>query len=305
MTFATQTAPPDRTAIHARSSAAPRRTKVIRARSFSLRGLTGDLAALAEYFDLLVTLTAHRIKVRYKQSVLGIAWAFVQPLALMLIYTVIFSLVARVPTDGGVPYPVFAYTALLPWTTFSTALANATTGVTSNSQLVTKVYFPREILPLSYVFTALVDFAIASIILAGLLVWYQIPLTATALFAVPIIVVMMLFVSAASLLLSVLQVRFRDIGVGMPLLLQLWMFATPVIYPLSAVMNSPKLPGWFKTLYNLNPMVGVIENFRRVVLQGVPPDFTSLGLAAGVSLVLLPLAYIYFKRTEATMADVI
>lgn len=284
--------------------ARPRQLKIIRPPSFSLRGVAANLAALAQYFDLLITLTAHRVRVRYKQSVLGIAWAFVQPLALMLIYTVIFSLIARMPSDG-VPYPVFTYAALLPWTSFSTALANATTGVTSNSSLVTKVYFPREILPLSYVLTALVDFVIASIILAGLMIYYNIPLTIYALYAVPVIAVMMLFVTAVSLFLSALQVRFRDIGVGLPLLLQLWMFATPIIYPLSAVTESTRIPAWLKTLYNLNPMVGVVESFRTVVLQGTAPEFAPLGIAAVISLLLLPLSYFYFKHTEATMADVI
>jgi lipopolysaccharide transport system permease protein len=122
---------------------------------------------------------------------------------------------------------------------------------------------------------------------------------------VPIVLAMMLFALAVSLFLSALQVRFRDIGVGLPLLLQIWMFATPVIYPLSAVAKSSRLPAGAKFVYNLNPMVGIVENFRRVVLQGLPPDRVSLGLAVGVSLVLLPLAYAFFKRTEATMADFI
>ena len=283
---------------------APRRTTVIRPPSFSPFAIFGNLANLWQYFDLLLTLTAHRIKVRYKQSALGLAWAVVQPLALMLIYTVIFSYIARMPSDGA-PYAVFAYTALLPWTTFATALGNATNGVVNHAGLITKVYFPREILPLSYILSALVDFAIASVVLAGLLFYYRIPLTLNILYAAPIILTMMIFVLAVALFLSVLQVRFRDIGVGLPLLIQIWMFATPVIYPLSTVMGSAKIPAALKFLYSLNPMVGIVENFRRVVLHGTPPDFTSLALAVGVSLVLLPITYMYFKQTEATMADVI
>lgn len=283
---------------------APRRVTVVRAPSFSPVTLLRGVTHLAQYRDLLLTLTAHRVKVRYKQSVLGIAWAVLQPLTLMLIYTVIFSVIARMPSDGA-PYALFAYTALLPWTSFSTALANASGGVVSNSGLVSKVYFPREILPLSYVLAALVDMAIASIVLSGMLIYYSVPLTLNVLYVIPITLVMVLFVSTVSLVLSAAQVRFRDIGVAMPLLLQLWMFATPVIYPLSAVMKSGKLPAWSKVLYNLNPMVGVIENFRRVVLLETAPDWASLGLAAAISLILLPFAYIYFKYTEATMADVI
>jgi len=278
-----------------------RRITIIRAPSFSPLAIFGNLAKLRQYAGLLAALTTHRINVRYKQSVLGMAWAVVQPLSLMLIYTVIFSYIAKMPSDG-VPYALFAYTALLPWTSFSTALATASSGVVSNAGLVTKVYFPREILPLSYVLATLVDLLISAVVLVGMLLYYRVTLTANALFTIPILCIMVLFVTAVSLILSALQVRFRDIGVAMPLLLQLWMFATPVIYPLSALGNMPAI---LRTLYSLNPMVGVIENFRRVVLQGAPPDFASLGLAAVVSLLLLPAGYIYFKHTEATMADII
>lgn len=282
----------------------PRPTSVLRPPAFSPFATVGHIAELWQYRDLLFTLTAHRLRVRYKQSALGMAWAVVQPLALMLIYTVIFSHIARIPSDGA-PYAVFAYTALLPWTTFSTALGNATNGLVGHATLITKVYFPREILPLSYIIAALADFVIAAVVLAGLLVYYRIPLTLNALYVLPILLVMMIFVLAVGLLLSALQVRFRDVGVGLPLLIQIWMFATPVIYPLSAVMESKRLPATAKFIYNLNPMVGIVENFRRVILQGSPPDSASLGLSVGVSLVMLPLAYAYFKRTEATMADFI
>ncbi|HEX3558973.1 MAG TPA: ABC transporter permease [Pyrinomonadaceae bacterium] len=279
-------------------ASAPRRVTVIRAPSLSLSGLLGSLVKLAQYGDLLYTLSVHRIKVRYKQSLLGVSWAILQPLSLMLIYTVIFSFIARVQTEG-VPYAVFSYVALLPWTYFSTSLTNATNGLVSHQELVTKVYFPREILPLSYVVAALFDFAIASTVLAGLMIYYRIGLTWNALYALPVILILTLFVTAVALFLSATQVRFRDIGVAMPLLLQLWMFASPVVYPLSAV------PAGLRGFYVLNPMVGVIENFRRVILQGVPPDFHTLGLSALIAVFLLPAAYIYFKRLEATVADII
>jgi lipopolysaccharide transport system permease protein len=277
----------------------PRRVTVIRAPSLSLKGLLDGLVKLAQYSDLLYTLSLHRIKVRYKQSLLGVSWAILQPLSLMLIYTVIFSYIARVQTPDGVPYAVFSYVALLPWTFFSTSLTNATNGLVSHHELVTKVYFPREILPLSYVIAALFDFAIASTVLAGLMFYYRISLTLNVLYAVPIILVLTMFVTAVAFVLSATQVRFRDIGVAMPLVLQLWMFASPVVYPLSAV--PPRLRG----LYLLNPMVGVIENFRRAILQGEPPDFRTLGISALIAVVLLPVAYIYFKRVEATVADII
>lgn len=275
-----------------------RRVTVIRAPAISFGGVVRDVVKLSHYRDLLYTLSVHRVKVRYKQSVLGVAWAVLQPLSLMLIYTLIFSYIARMPSDG-IPYAVFAYAALLPWTYFSTALVNSTNGLVSHADLVTKVYFPREILPLTYVIAALFDFLVASTVFAGLLIYYDVRLTWTALYSFPIILVLTFFSTAMSLLFSATQVRFRDIGVAMPLLMQLWMFASPVVYPLSAV------PGWLRPFYMLNPMAGIIESFRRVMLRGEPPDFTSLGVALAASLVLLAFSYVYFKRVEATIADVI
>jgi len=276
----------------------PRLTKIIRPPAASLQSVLAGLAGLAHYRDLLYTLSVHRVKVRYKQSLLGFGWAVLQPLSLMLIYTLVFSYIARVPSDG-MPYAVFAYSALLPWSYFANALTSATTGLVSHAHLVTKVYFPREILPLTYVIAALFDLLIASVVLAGLMVYYRVSLTVNALYALPIILLLTCFVTAVSLVLSAVQVRFRDVGMAMPLLLQLWMFATPVVYPLSAV------PKRFQTLYTLNPMVGVIESFRRAVLQGTTPDFRSLAVASVVTILILPLAYIYFKRVEATAADTI
>jgi lipopolysaccharide transport system permease protein len=275
-----------------------RPTTIIRAPSFSLIALGHAVVRLFHYRDLLLTLSVHRLKVRYKQSVLGPAWALLQPLALMLIYTVIFSRIVRVPT-GGAPYAIFAYSALLPWTYFSTALSSATNSLVSHFTLVTKVYFPREILPLTYVVAALVDFLVASIVLGLMLAYYHVPLTANLLFAIPTLAVLTAFTVAVSLLLCAIQVRYRDIGVAMPLALQLWMFATPVVYPLSLV------PVRWRSFYILNPMVGVIESFRRVILDGRAPDFQALAMSTVVSLLLLPIAFIYFKRVEATVADII
>lgn len=277
---------------------AERPIKVIRPPSFSPLNLFRELRGLWQYRDLFYTLSVHRIKVRYKQSLLGLAWAILQPLSLMLIYTVIFSKIAKVPSEGA-PYAVFAYAALLPWTFFSSALTNATSGLVNHSQLVTKVYFAREILPLTYVSAALFDFCVASTFLIALFFYYGVNLTLYALWAFPIMLLLTMLATAFSLVFSVIQVRFRDVGVAMPLLLQLWMFASPVVYPLSAV------PAHLRGLYALNPMVGVIENFRRVMLQGTQPDFYSLGVSLLVAAVLLPVAYLYFKRVEATMADII
>jgi lipopolysaccharide transport system permease protein len=277
---------------------ANRPIRIIRPPSFSPLNLLRELRGLWQYRDLFYTLSVHRIKVRYKQSLLGLAWAILQPVSLMLIYTVIFSVIAKVPSEG-VPYAVFAFAALLPWTFFSSTLTNATQGLVSHSQLVTKVYFAREILPLTYVSAALFDFAVASTFLMALFVYYGVKLTTYALWAIPILVLLAMLATSFSLVFSVVQVRFRDVGVAMPLLLQIWMFASPVVYPLSAVPL--RLRGW----YALNPLVGVIENFRRVVLQGVAPDFYSLAVSTAFAVIVLPLAYLYFKKVEATMADII
>jgi lipopolysaccharide transport system permease protein len=272
--------------------------KVITAPSFSPAAIFRNVLDLGRYTDLLYTLSLHRVKVRYKQSMLGLAWAILQPLLLMLVYTVIFSLFAKVSTDGT-PYPVFVYSSVLIWSLFSTGLTNIATSMTHHRELITKVYFPREILPLTYVVAAVFDLLVASVILGGLMIYYRLPLTWNALFAFPVVLVAVTFVTGLGLVLSAVQVRYRDIGLAMPLVLQLWMFATPVVYPLSAV------PAKYRGLYDLNPMVGVVENFRRVVVLGETPEFPLLAKAALASCVLLLLSYLYFKNREATMADII
>jgi lipopolysaccharide transport system permease protein len=275
-----------------------RAVTIIRPPTFSLATLWQAATRLFQYRDLLYTLSAHRLQVRYKQSVLGPLWAILQPLSLMLIYTVIFWGLARVESDG-IPYTLFAFAALLPWTCFATAVSTATNSLVSHFNLVTKVYFPREILPLTYVIAAVADLAAGSVILAALIAYYDVPVTMQALWAIPVVGVMVVLAVAVSLVISAIQVRFRDIGMAMPLLLQVWMFATPVVYPLSAV------PQQWRTLYMLNPMVGVIENFRRVLLHGTPPDLESLAVSTVLSFGLLTVAFLYFKRVESTMADVL
>jgi len=280
------------------SSTRARAVTIIRPPLLSRWSLLKDLQELVHYRDLLFTLTVHRIKVRYKQSILGVSWAILQPFSMMVILTAVFSQIARLPSDGA-PYPIFTYVALLPWNAFATSVSNATGGLVNHSQLVTKIYFPREILPITYVLAALFDLLVASTVLAALMFYYRVPLTLTACWALPIIVVLTSFSLAMGLLSSATQVRFRDIGMAMPLLLQIWMFATPIIYPLSAV------PARFRFAYMFNPMVGIIESFRRVILYSQPPDFRVLGASAFTALALLFLSYFYFKRVEATMADVI
>jgi lipopolysaccharide transport system permease protein len=276
----------------------PRRTTVMRPPSLSALSLRNSLTKLAQHRHLLLALSLHRVKVRYKQSVLGVSWAVLQPLSMMLMFTFLFAYITRVPSDGA-PYALFVYTALLPWNLLSSAVSNATASLVSHSQFVTRVYFPREILPLSYVAAAVFDFAVASTLLAGMILYYRVPLTLNALFALPLLVLLICAATGTAFVFSATNARARDIGVAVPLLMQLWMFATPVIYPLSVV------PARFRGLYQLNPMVGVIENFRRVILRGEPPDFNSLAIAAVVSIVLLVVAYLYFKWMDATMADYI
>jgi len=276
----------------------PRRMKTIRPASLSPRMMTQGLRDLARYRDLLVTLTVHRVRVRYKQSVLGIAWAVLQPLLLMVVYTIIFSIVVKMPSEGA-PYAVFVYAALLPWTFFSTSISTGATSLVAHHNLITKVYFPREILPLTYVLAALFDLMMASVILAVLMVVYHIPVSINVLYALPVMGVAFVFSTAMALLLSAFQVRFRDIAIAMSLVMQLWMYATPVVYPYSVV---PKRYQWF---YSLNPMAGVVENFRRVVIQHTGLDLHVLIPGALVALILLPLAYFYFKTAESTMADII
>jgi lipopolysaccharide transport system permease protein len=283
---------------HGGGALVDRPVTVMRPPSFSVWRLVLAGRRLLQYRDLLYTLSLHRVHVRYKQSLLGPLWAVLQPFLLMLIYTVIFTRVASVPSEG-VPYPLFAFSALLPWTSFSNAVSTATNSLVGHFNLVTKVYFPREILPLTYVAAALVDLFAGCVVLAVLMMVYGVAPGAHAVLVIPVVAVLATFALAVSLVLSAVQVRYRDIGIAMPLVLQLWLFASPVVYPLSVV------PETWRTLYLLNPMAGIIDGFRRVVVLGTAPDYQALAVSAIVSLVLLPLAYAYFKHVESTVADVL
>jgi lipopolysaccharide transport system permease protein len=252
---------------------------------------------LSHYRDLLAVLSRHRVNVRYKQSRLGGLWALIQPLAMMLVFTAVFARLVRVPSEG-VPYALFAYAGILPWTFFSGAVSNGTNSLVSHAQLVTKVFFPREILPLSYVVAAVVDLLIGSIVLIGLLVFYRVPLTAELLLVFPLAALLAIFAMTCGLVLSAIQVRLRDVGVALPIALQLLMFGSPVLYPLGAV------PASWRTAYILNPLAGLIDGFRRSVL-GVPLDLPALGVASIITLLALPAAYMLFKYADVTVADVI
>src|SRR5882757_9416393 len=272
--------------------------KVIRPPSFSLSTISTGLHTLVQYSDLLYTLSLFRLNVRYKQSALGWTWAALQPLALMGIYTIIFTRVTTVAT-GGTPYPVFVFSGLLPWIFFSSTISNAVNGLVLYPNLLTKMYFPREIIPLSYLVASFTDFCIASAILGGLMVHYKVPLTWHLLYAIPIVLILAGFAAAIALFFSSVQVRFRDVGLALPFLLQVWMFTVPVVYSLQAV------PVRLRGLYLLDPVAGLIESFRQVVIDGATPDFRTLAFCGAIVVASLPLAYAFFKSSEATMADVI
>jgi ABC-type polysaccharide/polyol phosphate export permease len=216
----------------------------------------------------------------------------------MVVFTLVFSVFAKIESEGA-PYPVFAYSALIFWTFFAACLSQGTSAMTANASLVRKIWFPRETLLLAVIISASLDLCVASLVLAGLYVYYGVPLHATVVWVPVLLLLQITFTLAVILVTSAVQVRFRDIGHAMPLLVQLWMFASPVAYPLESV------PERLRTLYLLNPMAGLIDSYRRVLLHGTLPDFGYLGVAASVSLVLVCLAYLLFKRAERTFADVI
>ena len=271
---------------------------VIRPAAFAPGRALASLLALGRYADLFYTLTLHRIRVRYKQSVLGLGWAVLQPLATMAILTLVFSYIARIPS-GALPYAVVVLAGLVPWTCFSNAITTSTTSLTGQSQLVTRVYFPREILPLTYICAAAIDCAVAGILLVVVMALYGIPPGPGLLLAPVVLLVLLALVCGVALTAAAAQVRLRDIGVAMPIVLQLLMFASPVAYPLDTV------PARFAGLYMLNPIVGIVENFRRAVLGTAPPHLESLGISIAWAAVALPLGYAYFKWVEATAADLV
>lgn len=281
-----------------RAKSGTRGITVIGPPAFSAGMVWTGFSTLLQYSDLLWALSIFRLRVRYKQSILGWLWAALQPLALMGIYTFIFSHVTKVNT-GGIPYPAFVFTGLLPWIFFSSSVLNAVQGIVAYPSLLTKMYFPREIIPLSYLTAGAADFFIASVILAGMLVHYRVRPGLNLLYCIPILLILAGFAAAIALFCSALHVRIRDVGLALPFLLQIWMFVTPVVYPLQSV------PARFRTLYLLDPAAGAIDGFRAAIIYGRAPGALPLAIAALVTIVGLTLAYAYFKWSEAAMADVV
>lgn len=264
----------------------------------SVRPLPLELREFWAYRELLYFLIWRDIKVRYKQTALGAAWAIVQPFFTMVVFSVFFGQLARIPS-GGVPYPIFAYTALVPWMYFANALTQSSNSLVEHERMITKVYFPRLIVPMATVLAGLVDFALAFVVLIGMMLFYGLVPT-VAILAVPFFVLLATAtVLAVGLWLSALNVRYRDVRYTVPFLIQLWLFATPVAYPSSLV------PEQWRSLYGLNPMAGVVEGFRWALLGQAQVSGSLLLVSVLAVLGLLVGGLYYFRRVERTFADVV
>lgn len=258
-----------------------------------------NLRDLWTYRELVYFMIWRDLKVRYKQTALGAAWAILQPLLTMLVFTFLFGNIAKLGSDG-VPYPLFAYTALLPWGLFATALNSASRSLTSNHNMITKTYFPRLVLPMASVLGGLVDFAIAFVILIGLMIYFGITPGWNALWALPLFTLLSIVTAlGVALWLSAINVQYRDVGYALPFISQFWMFLTPIAYSSSVVSEK------WQFVYALNPMAGVVNGFRWALLgSGNPPDIL-VAISAAIALVILFTGLIYFRNMERTFADTI
>lgn len=260
----------------------------------------GALAILWQRRELIASLTLRDIRSRYKQSVLGVAWALLQPLAMMVVYTVVFSHIARIPT-GGIPYPVFTYIALLPWTFFATGLITGTECLVSNFNLITKIYFPREVFPIAAILGKTVDLGLGLLVLAPLLVVYRehVHLTWRLALVPPLLLIQVGLLLGLTFMLSSWNLFYRDIRHAVPLLTQMWFFMTPIVYGLDMV------PRHYLPIYMLNPMAATMDGFRKAVLEGKDPMWGYVALAAAVSAFFLVAGYRGFKRLEPAFAETI
>jgi lipopolysaccharide transport system permease protein len=265
----------------------------------SRRRFSIDLRELWAYHELLYFLVWRDIKVRYKQTALGVGWAVLQPFVAMVIFSVIFGHLARIKADYGLPYPLFVYTGLLAWQYFSSSLTLSSLSVVGNSPLVTKVYFPRLLLPLASIAVPVIDFLCSFAILIGMFFWYGRAPHWHAV-VIPVFLGMALLTAfGVGLWLSALNVRYRDVPYTIPFLTQIWLYATPVIYPVSLV------PPKYHWLIAINPMAGVVDGFRWAVLGRGIPNYTVYGVSTAVGIVLVVSGLWYFKRVERRFADVI
>ncbi len=256
-----------------------------------------NLQELWQYRDLFWFLVKRDIKTRYAQSVMGVGWAIIQPVFSMIVFTVVFGNIAKINSEG-VPYAIFSYTALVPWTYFSSSLTDSSRSLISSKNLITKVYFPRLVIPIAPVLAKLIDFGISFLILIGMMVWFGIMPTIWAAFIPIFVLIMMLAAAGVGMWLTALSIQYRDIQYGSSFFIQLFMYISPVIYPASNV------PDKFQFVYAMNPMVGVIEGFRAVLLgtQSMPWFYIWIGSAS--ALVLFISGALYFRRMERYFADV-
>lgn len=259
-----------------------------------------DLRELYRYRELIYFLSWRDLKVRYKQTLLGVAWAVVQPVMTMLVFSIFFGNLAGVPSDG-IPYPLFSLAGLLPWQLFENAFRNASKSLVSNRNMVTKIYFPRVVLPMASVLSSVVDFFVALPILIGLMVWYRYTPNVYVLLLPLYLLLTVVTAFGVSLWFSALDVLYRDIGYIIPFIAQLWMYLTPIAYG-SELIHNPK----WQAIYSLNPMVGVVNGFRRALLgtYGSVP-WQSLLFSTLISLAILVTGLVYFRRMERNFADVI
>jgi lipopolysaccharide transport system permease protein len=257
-----------------------------------------DLADLWEYRELLYFLTWRDLKVRYKQTALGAAWAIIQPFFTMVVFSVFFGRLAGVPSDG-LPYPLFAYAALVPWTFFANGLGHSANSLVASSNLLRKVYFPRLIIPLATVLSECVDFALALAVLVGMMLFYGV-VPGVAVVWLPLLLLLALATSlGVGLWLAALNVQFRDVRYVVPFITQFWLFATPIAYP-SSLLSEP-----WRTVYGVNPMVGVVEGFRWALVGADTEPGPIVAVSALAALVVLVGGAFYFRRMEQTFADVV
>jgi lipopolysaccharide transport system permease protein len=247
--------------------------------------------------ELLYFLTWRDVKVRYKQTVLGASWAILQPLLTMVVFTLFFGRLAKVPSDG-LPYPIFSFAALLPWTYFAQSLAQSSNSLVGSSNLLKKIYFPRLVIPVSSVLSGLVDFATAFLVLIAMMVYYRVGVTASILMVPLFLALATITALGVGLWLSALNVKYRDVRYTIPFLTQIWLFATPVAYP-SSMLHEP-----WRTLFGLNPMAGVVEGFRWAILGSSPPG-AMIWTSIAVSAIVLYSGLTYFRRVERSFADVV
>ncbi|HYE37873.1 ABC transporter permease [Methylocaldum sp.] len=272
--------------------------------------MIGLFKTLIKHRELVSTLAWKNIAVRYKQAYLGIAWAILKPLMLVLIFSLVRSFVGI--DSGGVPYPVLTFAALLLWIFFQEAASEGVTSVVGNANLIRKIYFPREIFPLTSVLTKLVELGINLLIVSGLMAWYGIAPTIYVLWVPVLVAYTILAALTIAFVGAAVNVYYRDVGNAMPVLLSLMMYTSPIIYPLHLVKEKlivQQAAGeWSDKLYQLymmNPLAGLIDSFQNVMLRGLPPDFDAMLPGFVLVIVLLPISYAYFKRAESYFADVI